>query len=647
MASVWDKIDSGLAIIYENFLRVRDRGAANVADVHPVVAEGGKLHVSLRYRGDLAPAESAGFETVWTDGKGQATGSLRLEDLQSIADQPEVVTIRYGTEPQVELDVSVPQIKANQIWTLGSSGTFSGQTGAGILIGVIDTGVDIHHKFLWKQTIPNNKTRILRIWDMGLIKTGAESSPDVALLDAGTPGTYGVEYTEKQINDVIQGVAGAMPIRHRDCSSHGTHVASTAAGDGRFKFKLVGVAPRADLVIVKLLHLENEPKVGATTVSFDQRVKDAVTYIRKLADELAKPAVKPLVINYSIGNSLGPHDGLTEQEDWLDNEFRDAASAGKIFVVSAGNSAGKRQHARIEFTAARLVIDVPFELFDSRVTFKEDDSCTSKSTTKTLLIDFYYPNGGATLTGELKPEGEASFTAGPAVGGGPVSGSFSGRNFTMLHSVDTDSLISGTVIRRNEFLVSVQPHSVNKHLTGTYRVRLKASAPMTVHAWCFQYRKHGLRLAPDPLPAGVTAEDKFLVNSPGSATNLITVAAYEPNAPLDVAKFSSRGPLARHGVGGAAPAKPDIGAPGVGIKAARSRDSSITPAIESTSMQGTSMAAPHVAGAIALMLQKSATLTPSQARAKLQANALKTPAPVADEIGGGRLDAKKTFDNTP
>ena len=634
MAKVWNKIDKGLATIYADFLRLRDQGQIK-APVTPVLLGEDRLNVSLRFRGSLAPAEGAGYETIWSDGQTQSTGWIWLRDLEKICELDEVITVRYGEKPQVDLDVSIPQIKADQVWTLVGGTSFDGPAGGGIIIGIIDTGVDINHKFLWKQTIPVTKTRILRIWDMGLIKVGAETEPDVALLDPGTPGTYGVEYTGAQIDDVLQGKGGALAIRHKDCNGHGTHVASTAAGDGRFKFKRVGVSPRSDLIIVKIFNLANEP-----AASDDQRFKDAVAYIRNVA------GATPVVINYSLSSSIGPHDGLTEREDWLANEFRDANAAGKIFVTSAGNSAGRRQHARLEFTAARLDIELPFELFDTRVAFTDSDSCVPEDNTKILFLDFFYPNGGADIDFDLQPEGEAAFTAGPALGAAPVSGTFSSRDFTMFHSDATDSLIGGVVIERNRFLIQLEPDPVTRHLTGTYVVRMHASAPVTVHVWCFQHSsKQGVRVGA-PVPAGVFVEDASTIGDPGTARNVITVAAYNPKT-LDIASFSSRGPLPRHGVGPAPPPKPDIGAPGVGIHAARSSQSTILPAIQTTSMQGTSMAAPHVTGTVALMLQNLATLTPSQAITKLQANALKIPAPIADEVGGGRLDALESFKDTP
>jgi subtilisin family serine protease len=648
MASVWNKIDSGLALIYANFLRVREYGAA-IVPPHPVVAEGGKLHVSLHYAGDLGPVEDAGFATIRDDGRGRATGALRLEDLPAIAAREEVLSIHYGHEPQLHLDMSVPQIKADLVWTLGPAPgfVFGGNPGAGVIVGVVDTGVDIHHPFLWRETIPDRATRILRIWDLGLRKVGAETEPDVALLEGGAGGTYGVEYNEAQINDVIRGVVGAMPIRHKDCSGHGTHVASTAAGDGRFGFKKIGAAPRADLVIVKIFYLQNEPQVAGVTVGDDQRFKDAVTYIRNVAASFVPP--RPFVINYSAGTDIGAHDGLDDIDDWISNEFRDAVSAGRIFVVSAGNAASHRQHATIDFTAA-ATIEIPFELFDDRVALTESDSCAPKDNTKPLFIDFFYPNGGPMLRADLKPQGEAAFTAGPALGGADVPGAFSGHVFTLINSEEPGH-DGGVAIRRNQILVVIHaPTPPTKHLAGTYTVRLTAGGAMRVHAWCHQYRgKQRIELKAGPPIAGVTVEDRFLIGSTGCVANVISVAAY--NSPrvgnLDVAAFSSRGPVARHGVGSPIPAKPDIGAPGVQIQAAKSADTMPAVPGQTRSMNGTSMAAPHVTGAVALLLQKNKTLTPSDVRTLLQTNALKVPAPVADEIGGGRLDAKKAFDSTP
>lgn len=645
--SVWNKIDSGLALIYANFLDVREHGP-NVIRPHLVVERGGNLQVTLYYTGDLMQVEEAGFKTIRDYGEGRASGALHLEDLARIAEREEVVSIHCGQEQQLHLDKSVPQIKANQVWTLGPAPlfVFGGNPGTDVIVGVIDSGADFRHPFLWLQSVPNKATRILRIWDMGLTPVAGESSPDLTLIEGGGGGTYGVEYKENQINDVLQGVAGALAIRHKDCKGHGTHVASIAAGDGRFDFKRIGVAPRANLVIVKVLELRNEPMVGPNTIEFDQKIKDAVTYILKIA---AGPPKRPCAINYSIGTETGAHDGLDELANWLSTKFQDANSAGNVFIAAAGNAAGKRQHARIEFTAAGTM-EIPFEVFDNRLLpFKEFGTCAGKDNTKNLDIQFYYPNGAATLECEVKPPGGA-FKAGPALGGGSKTEIFAGHSFTMFNFEDPGK-DSGVPVKRNTILVRInKPTPPTKHVAGTYTVKLIAGGPVKAHVWCFQDKKktpQGVKLG-TALPAGVTQEDRFLIGSVGCAPNVITVAAYSArDGALALADFSSRGPVARHGVGAAPADKPDIGAPGVQVFAAKSAD--ILPVAVGSTIpnNGTSMAAPHVTGAVVLLLQKKGTLTPSQVRTILQTNALKVPAPVAEEIGGGRLDAKNSFDNIP
>ena len=82
-------------------------------------------------------------------------------------------------------------------------------------------------------------------------------------------------------------------------------------------------------------------------------------------------------------------------------------------------------------------------------------------------------------------------------------------------------------------------------------------------------------------------------------TEALTVGAVTKTGEL--AEFSSRGPSATGGI------KPDITAPGAGIVAARSSTSELWPIDENpqyTSMSGTSMATPHMAGAAAILTQQ-------------------------------------------
>ncbi|ONK14574.1 S8 family serine peptidase [Streptomyces sp. MP131-18] len=145
------------------------------------------------------------------------------------------------------------------------------------------------------------------------------------------------------------------------------------------------------------------------------------------------------------------------------------------------------------------------------------------------------------------------------------------------------------------------------------------------------------------IAAGNSGPAAGTVGSPGVARSALTIGAVDDEDA--VADFSSAGPSPVDGS-----LKPDMSAPGVEIAAAAAAGSGVeltgTPVADGyAAISGTSMAAPHVAGAAALLLQRHPDLTGEQLKAALVGSAADVGgAPV--RLGTGRLDIPRALDQT-
>jgi subtilisin family serine protease len=128
------------------------------------------------------------------------------------------------------------------------------------------------------------------------------------------------------------------------------------------------------------------------------------------------------------------------------------------------------------------------------------------------------------------------------------------------------------------------------------------------------------------------------ISSPGSAATALTVGAVD--GADRIADFSSRGPLINTRV-----AKPELVAPGVGIVAARAAGTTLGNPVDAcyTSLDGTSMATPHVAGAAALLVQRHSDWSAQQLKAALVGAADPLPGAEQYAAGAGRLDAVRAL----
>lgn len=219
---------------------------------------------------------------------------------------------------------------------------YLGLSGKGVVIGIIDTGID-YTKDVFKKE--DGSSKIISIWDQSM---DGPRSPELY---------YGAEFSREDIERALAAEDPFSVVPSVDEDGHGTFLASVAAGSDLDSF--IGAAPNAELIVVKLRRAHDfyiktyllPPEERNLYASTDFIV--GAHYIFKQAEKLRTP----VVLCIGMGSNMSGHDGNTPLEEYLSIKSQ---QIGVAVVTAAGNESNTKHHTegKIPQTGSTDVITV-------------------------------------------------------------------------------------------------------------------------------------------------------------------------------------------------------------------------------------------------------------------------------------------------
>lgn len=523
-------------------------------------------------------------------------------------------------------------------------------SGKGVVVGIVDTGVELSHRDLRTDA---GKTRVAWLLDVSRSPQHLHDQLEAAYGCDLEPGC--AVYAAADLDALgSNGIAGDEPT---DPFGHGTHVASLAAGNGLSSPtpRYIGVAPEATYVVARVA-LDNG------TIQ-DSDVLKAVKFVFDRAEALGMPAV----VNLSLGSDFGAHDGSSALETGL-SSFVGPNFPGRAIVVAAGNSAGLYNGLASAYPGP---FGIHTEVHVPRASVSRVPVITPARTGKTVngsaFVWIAFRDGDEVSVGVDSKDSALLAPVGIGKSAGADLGSFEIAVLNGTEGAADDSsitpgkhnalvVIDGSWPEDSDFAIHLEGH-------GSAQLWLQGLGDLDPSVALGALFPRGLKEGTINVPAsasgliavGATLNRTTWTDVAGNDIDLPNLGSLE-QAPLDsVAYFSAAGPNALGAV------KPDIVAPGVYLAGAMARsadprrtDNALfaslgrcptedqcfvvdeTHAITS----GTSMSAPIVSGAIALLFELDPRLDQDATRAILQAGARPLEGIVIDprQIGPGALD---------
>jgi subtilisin family serine protease len=238
-----------------------------------------------------------------------------------------IAEIGYSVMPSLFGIISEESIEKSGIKRIRSIPNFN-LRGSGVLVGILDTGIDYTNP-IFKYA--DNTTKIVSIWDQTIF---SDNYPKDTSL--------GTEYSRDQINNALKSENPYEIVPTTDEIGHGTMLAGIAAGNVDLANGFSGVAPDAELVVVKLKpakpYLKNFFLIPEDAICYQENdILLALNYLLSIAVQINRP----IAICVALGTSQGGHDGRGILSNFLSFQ---ADNIGVSIVVAAGNEGNARRH---------------------------------------------------------------------------------------------------------------------------------------------------------------------------------------------------------------------------------------------------------------------------------------------------------------